>query len=222
MGLKLSIQWTVMLLLMSAPSLLWITVDGLDAPSDQPVLVAAKELKDPNGSQAKRTTAASQVVRTNFSHPAVKVSKSSVTKKPSAVISARCSPTERCDLSPFSVKWAVTASVKSSSPVKSGRNKTPSKDKANSESKRPERPPNPQRPQRNATITILALVDLSGKSTGQQLDGVSLLQTAQIALNQVNAQQIIPGFQMELVVNDSKVSEAFEEAVRWKRGHRLT
>lgn len=53
------------------------------------------------------------------------------------------------------------------------------------------------RKEENVTqLVILALLDLSGPS---------LLQTAQAALARVNAQKLIPGFSLQLLVNDSKV-----------------
>ena len=53
------------------------------------------------------------------------------------------------------------------------------------------------RKEENVTqLVILALLDLSGPS---------LLQTAHAALARVNAQKLIPGFSLQLVVNDSKV-----------------
>jgi hypothetical protein len=72
-----------------------------------------------------------------------------------------------------------------------------------------------RRPRRNVTLLpILALLDLSSMETnrGQQMDGdsrfdgTSLLKTAQIAVAHVNARQLIPGFHLQLLVNDSKVS----------------
>lgn len=48
-------------------------------------------------------------------------------------------------------------------------------------------------------VTILALLDLSL--------GASLLQTAQVALNQINTQRVVPGFRLQLLVNDSKVCD---------------
>lgn len=52
------------------------------------------------------------------------------------------------------------------------------------------------RKEENVTqLVILALLDLSGPS---------LLQTAQAALARVNAQKLIPGFSLQLLVNDSK------------------
>ena len=65
------------------------------------------------------------------------------------------------------------------------------------------------RPRRNVTLPILALLDLSssGGTTGDTIDGSSLLNTAQMAVAHVNAQGLIPGFQLKLLVNDSKVTK---------------
>lgn len=80
-----------------------------------------------------------------------------------------------------------------------------------------------RRPRRNVTLPILALLDLSsmenrgsGKggvgsrqvdSDGDSFDGSSLLKTAQMAVAHVNARQLIPGFHLQLLVNDSKVKK---------------
>ena len=60
-------------------------------------------------------------------------------------------------------------------------------------------------------LVILALLDLSGPS---------LLQTATAALARVNAQKLIPGFSLQLLVNDSKVKplnlyDLWPLAVQW-------
>jgi hypothetical protein len=75
---------------------------------------------------------------------------------------------------------------------------------------------NSRRPRRNVTLLpILALLDLSSMETnrGQMdgdssgFDGTSLLKTAQTAVAHVNARQLIPGFHLQLLVNDSKVKD---------------
>jgi hypothetical protein len=71
-----------------------------------------------------------------------------------------------------------------------------------------------RRPRRNVTLLpILALLDLSSMETNRgqmdgdsSIDGTSLLKTAQMAVAHVNARQLIPGFHLQLLVNDSKVS----------------
>lgn len=70
------------------------------------------------------------------------------------------------------------------------------------------------RPLWNATLLlpILALLDLSteGRRDGvddaaDHFDGPSLLQTAHMAVAHVNQRQLIPGFHLHLLVNNSKV-----------------
>jgi len=71
-----------------------------------------------------------------------------------------------------------------------------------------------RRPRRNVSLLpILALLDLSSMETNRgqmdgdsSFDGTSLLKTAQMAVAHVNARQLIPGFHLHLLVNDSKVS----------------
>jgi hypothetical protein len=74
---------------------------------------------------------------------------------------------------------------------------------------------NSRRPRRNVTLLpILALLDLSSMETNRGhmdgdsgFDGTSLLKTAQTAVAHVNARQLIPGFHLQLLVNDSKVKD---------------
>jgi len=56
-------------------------------------------------------------------------------------------------------------------------------------------------------LPILALLDLSPleSNKGQRINGSSLLKTAQQAVRAVNRRQIIPGYFLHLLVNDSKV-----------------
>ncbi|XP_046649473.1 gamma-aminobutyric acid type B receptor subunit 2-like isoform X2 [Daphnia pulicaria] len=70
---------------------------------------------------------------------------------------------------------------------------------------------NSRRPRRNVTLLpILALLDLSsmennrGQMDSSGFDGTSLLKTARLAVAHVNARQLIPGFHLQLLVNDSK------------------
>lgn len=62
-------------------------------------------------------------------------------------------------------------------------------------------------------LPILALLDSTARSSSghelEHINGSSLLLTAQDAVAHVNALQLVPGFQLELVVNDSKVSHCF-------------
>lgn len=73
---------------------------------------------------------------------------------------------------------------------------------------------NSRRPRRNVTLLpILALLDLSsmennrGQMDSSGFDGTSLLKTARMAVAHVNARQLIPGFHLQLLVNDSKVKD---------------
>jgi hypothetical protein len=73
---------------------------------------------------------------------------------------------------------------------------------------------NSRRPRRNVTLLpILALLDLSsmennrGQMDSSGFDGTSLLKTARLAVAHVNARQLIPGFHLQLLVNDSKVKD---------------
>ena len=70
---------------------------------------------------------------------------------------------------------------------------------------------------KNVTLLpILALLDLSSMGGGgnnssrddghHTFDGSSLLKTAQTAVAHVNARQLVPGYHLHLLVNDSKVS----------------
>uniref|UniRef100_A0A0P5B4G1 Metabotropic GABA-B receptor subtype n=1 Tax=Daphnia magna TaxID=35525 RepID=A0A0P5B4G1_9CRUS len=69
-----------------------------------------------------------------------------------------------------------------------------------------------KRPDRNVTLLpILALLDLSSMEVNRghwdgdsSIDGTSLLKTAQTAVAHVNARQLIPGFHLQLLVNDSR------------------
>lgn len=65
-------------------------------------------------------------------------------------------------------------------------------------------PPGEARP---VKLPILALLDMSsGGHELEQFNGSSLLAVAEKAVAHVNALRLVPGFQLELVVNDSKVS----------------
>lgn len=67
-----------------------------------------------------------------------------------------------------------------------------------------------KRPGKNVILPILALLDLSSMESqadgrNHPIDGPSLLKTAQMAVDHVNVRQLIPGFRLQLLVNDSKV-----------------
>lgn len=60
-------------------------------------------------------------------------------------------------------------------------------------------------PSKTAVLPVLALLDLSSADGKSPTDGASLLKTAQTAVAEVNARQLIPGHHLQLLVNDSKV-----------------
>jgi len=60
-------------------------------------------------------------------------------------------------------------------------------------------------PSKTVVLPVLALLDLSSADGKSSADGVSLLKTAQTAVSEVNARQLIPGHHLQLLVNDSKV-----------------
>lgn len=72
-----------------------------------------------------------------------------------------------------------------------------------------------KRPRKNVTLPILALLDLSSMESRRRssqsdiIDSSSLLKTAQMAVAHVNARQLIPGFRLQLLVNDSKVDKNY-------------